>query len=169
MRVYLVGFMGSGKSTVGKKLAKQLEYNVIDLDRYIEAKLFKTIPEIFKEKGEESFRVLETKYLSEIAQFENVVISTGGGTPCFNKNLEIMRDSGTVIYLELEQKALVSRLANSKRKDRPMLDNIGTLELNNFVENKMKERVQFYEKAHIKLNAMSIDIKLLAEKIKALK
>lgn len=166
MRIFLIGFMGCGKSTIGKKLARKISHNFVDLDRYIEAKLFKTIPEIFKEKGEDEFRRLEKKYLEEISAFENIVISVGGGTPCFYNNLEVMKNAGTVVYLKLEHKALVNRLKNSKRYDRPLLENLTLEELDVFVKDRMKDREQFYEKAHITINALSIDIKEMEDKIK---
>ncbi len=157
--------MGCGKSTIGKKLAKKIGYSFIDLDRYIESKLYKTILEIFNEKGEAEFRLIETKYLKEVSLFEDIVISTGGGTPCFFENLDLMKSSGKVIYLHLEHQALVNRLLNSKRYDRPLLEKLNRDDLDIFVSNKMSEREAFYEQAHIKISALSIDIDELATKI----
>jgi shikimate kinase len=88
MRIFLIGFMGCGKSTIGKKLAKTLSCKFIDLDKYIERKTGESIQQIFKEKGEKYFRVLETESLMEICESDNLVIATGGGTPCFFDNMQ---------------------------------------------------------------------------------
>src|SRR5690554_5346297 len=99
-RYFLVGYMGSGKTTLGKKLATSLSLSFVDLDLYIESKYFKTIAQLFEEKGEDEFRVIEKNSLREVCEFENVVISTGGGTPCFFDNMQLMNEKGNTIYLK---------------------------------------------------------------------
>ena len=98
-RIFLIGFMGSGKTTLGKALSRQLGIDFIDLDLYIEARYHKTIREIFAESGEERFRQIEKSLLHEVADFENVIIAAGGGTPCFFDNIDYMNAHGTCIYL----------------------------------------------------------------------
>ena len=98
-RVFLVGYMGAGKTTVGKELAKLAGLSFIDLDYYIEGRYHKAVSQIFAERGEEAFREIERNMLHEVAEFEDVLISTGGGAPCFFDNMEFMNASGTTVYL----------------------------------------------------------------------
>ena len=168
MRVYLVGFMGSGKSTVGKKLANSIKYNFIDLDKFIESHTFKTIPEIFEQKGEAEFRKLENKYLKEVSEFENVIISTGGGVPCFAENVEVMKQHGIIVYLQLDNISLANRLSHSKQHNsRPLLKNIPTDGLVDYISTKMQEREPFYQKADITINTLSLSVDDLVEKLKS--
>jgi shikimate kinase len=120
MRIYLIGYMGSGKSTVGKGLAKKLNLQFIDLDNYIEERNFKTIPEIFASVGEVGFRKIEQHALKEIAEFENVVVATGGGAPCFFDNMELIKRTGVSVYLNGTPRILAERLLNSKT-ERPLM------------------------------------------------
>ena len=106
MRIFLIGFMGCGKTTLGKKLAKHLNFNFIDLDRFIENKTVKSINVIFDEKGEQYFRDLEKESLNEIYKMDNLVIATGGGTPCFSDNMQTMLEKGICIYLKMEAEDL---------------------------------------------------------------
>ena len=97
-RIFLIGYMGAGKTTVGKVLSRQLGLSFVDLDHYIEGRYHKTVGQLFAEKGEEAFREIERRMLREVAAFENVLISTGGGTPCFFDNMEFMNAYGTTVY-----------------------------------------------------------------------
>ena len=99
-RIFLIGFMGSGKTTLGKALAQKLGVDFIDLDLYIETRYHKTVREIFAESGEERFRQIEKSLLHEVADFENVIIAAGGGTPCFFDNIDYMNGHGTCVYLK---------------------------------------------------------------------
>lgn len=99
-RIILVGYMGAGKTTIGRALAKELDMPFYDLDWYIENRMRKTIRQIFDERGEEGFRTIEKSMLHEVAEFENVIISCGGGTPCFFDNMEYMNQQGETCYLE---------------------------------------------------------------------
>lgn len=151
MTVFLVGFMGSGKSFVGKKLAAAHQLNFLDLDDYILQAYFGAdtegggINQIFDEKGETFFREFERKCLLEVLNMPDTVIATGGGAPCFFDNMDLMNTAGTTIFLDVEIPILVQRLENEADK-RPLLRGV---HLPEFIEKKMRERRVFYEKAHI--------------------
>lgn len=148
MRIYLIGFMGCGKSTLGKPIARAMEYDFVDLDNYIEEQQGMSIPEIFAQKGEKIFRELENHYLCEISERDNIVISTGGGTPCFNGNMEIMNRSGTTIYLCQDVDILVSRLRNARVK-RPLIDGKTDSELRTYIVETLGKREEYYRRAAI--------------------
>ena len=158
MRIFLIGFMGCGKSTIGKKLAKTLSCKFIDLDKYIEGKTGKSIQQIFKEKGEKYFRVLETESLMEICKSDNLVIATGGGTPCFFDNMQRILDKGICIYLKMEANNLAKRLSKEKSK-RPLIENLTEKYLVHFIRKKLVEREVFYNKANHIIQAKNISEK----------
>tara|TARA_B100000809_G_scaffold75896_1_gene73583 strand:- start:327 stop:824 length:498 start_codon:yes stop_codon:yes gene_type:complete len=158
MRIFLIGFMGCGKSTIGKKLAKTLSCKFIDLDKYIEGKTGESIQQIFKEKGEKYFRVLETESLMEICKSDNLVIATGGGTPCFFDNMQRILDKGICIYLKMEANNLAKRLSKEKSK-RPLIENLTEKYLVNFIRKKLVEREVFYNKANHIIQAKNISEK----------
>ena len=106
IRIIIVGYMGSGKTTVGKALAQDLNLTFYDLDWYIESRMHKTVPQIFAEKGEEGFRKIEHNMLHEVAEFEDVIISCGGGTPCFFDNMDYMNGQGDTVYLKATPEVL---------------------------------------------------------------
>lgn len=163
-RIYLVGFMGVGKSTVGKKLAKKLGFKFIDTDDAFEAKYKINIHTFFEKYGEELFRKLEYKILVNTLKMKNVVISTGGGTPCFFDSMKLMNENGQTIYLEMTEEALVNRLQKAKRK-RPLVMNKKEKELIEMVSNKLKERKPFYSQASLTYEALDIDIEELLKTI----
>ncbi|MGQ8335987.1 shikimate kinase [Sunxiuqinia sp. A32] len=155
MRVYLIGYMGCGKSTMGRKLSKMLNMSFIDLDKYIEEKFFKTIPQIFAEEGEASFREKERAALMEVSGFEKVIVATGGGAPCFFDNMEHMNDSGACVFLDVDSDELANRLIHSKT-ERPLIKGKSPEELVDFIEEMMGKRRPFYEKAHYVLKGKEI-------------
>ena len=155
MIIFLIGFMGCGKTTLGKKLAKHLNYNFIDLDSYIEKTTNKTITEIFENKGEKKFRIVEQESLMEVCKKDNLVIATGGGTPCFFDNIQKILDSGKAIYLKMEIDDLLERLETEKSQ-RPLIENKSAKELENFIRNKLSEREYFYKKSNYILEGKSI-------------
>lgn len=119
-RIFLIGFMAAGKSTLGKRMAEYLHWDFIDLDSYIENKAQLSIPSLFDSQGEEGFRILERRCLHEVAENEPCVISTGGGTPCFSDNLEFMKSVGLTVFLDVPEEELLKRLESDKG-ERPML------------------------------------------------
>lgn len=148
MRIYLVGYMGCGKSTLGRSLAATLNLSFIDLDTFLEEKYFRTIPRIFAEEGEAAFRLKEQKVLHEVAAFDNIVVATGGGAPCFFDNMDVMNNSGYCIFLDVDTPSLVNRLMHA-RTERPIIKGKSADELYHFIEEMMQKRRPFYEKAHI--------------------
>jgi shikimate kinase len=146
MRIFLVGFMGCGKSTMGRALAASLSMTFIDLDTYLEERYFKTIPQIFADEGEENFRLKERKVLEEVSAFDQVIVATGGGAPCFFDNMELMNSTGICIFLDVEIDSLVNRLIHAKT-ERPLIKGKSPEELRLFIEGMMQKRRPFYEKA----------------------
>ncbi|HLN72048.1 MAG: shikimate kinase [Methylococcaceae bacterium] len=155
MRIYLIGYMGCGKSTLGRKLSAALQLSFIDLDTFLEEKYFRTIPQIFAEEGEAGFRLKEQKVLQEVASFDNVIVATGGGAPCFFDNMEVMNNSGFCIFLDIDTQSLVNRLIHAKT-ERPIIKGKSPDELYDFIEQMMQKRRPFYEKAHYILKGSEI-------------
>ena len=163
--IFICGFMGCGKTTQGKKLAKDLGYYFIDLDDYISNQHEKSITELFKEVGEEQFRVIETKALNEcIRDNMKALVALGGGTPCFNNNMSLMLSNGKVIYLRMDAEALYQRLFNEKQ-DRPLIKDKANEEMLVYIENLLNTREVFYNQAHIITSGVTVDINLLKDEI----
>lgn len=154
MNIVLMGYMGSGKSLIGKGLSKEMKFEYVDLDDYIENREKKTIPKIFEEKGEIYFRKKESIYLKEILEGKhNCVISLGGGTPCFSGNLEIVQNSDKTksIYLQTSLEELTARLFKERSK-RPLIAHLETLEeLKDFIRKHLFERSFYYNQANYKI------------------
>ncbi|MBT8184419.1 MAG: shikimate kinase [Eudoraea sp.] len=148
MKIVLIGYMGSGKSTIGKLLAEQLQADFIDLDAYIEKALNTNIPEIFKERGEVYFRKIEHDYLIEVLEKNHhLVLATGGGTPCYAGNMKTMLEgSDAVIYLKMSIAQLIQRLYNEK-DERPMIAHLEDEELPEFIGKHLFERNAYYSLA----------------------
>jgi len=150
--------MGSGKTTLGKKIANKLNKSFFDLDAEIELLEKMKVAEIFQSKGEGYFRNLESDVLQEITtNNQDYVMSLGGGTPCFNDNLILINQSGTSIYLKYNSGMLASRLINSKT-ERPLLKGLNEEELNHFVANKLNEREEYYNQSDYILEGNNIKI-----------
>lgn len=163
-RIYLVGFMGVGKSTTGKKIAALLNYQFLDLDVDFEESFKISIIEFFKKYDEKLFRKIEYEKLISTFESKNMVVSTGGGTACFFDSMEKMNQNGLTIYLKMPAEAIVSRLKKAKIK-RPLIQNLSEDELLEYIENKLDERKVFYEKAAIIVDAINLDSKQLADQI----
>ena len=144
----ILGFMGSGKTTIGKQLANKLNCGFVDLDKYIEAALNTSISSIFSDKGEPYFRDIETHYLKKTLELKNSVISLGGGTPCFNNNMDIIKSSSKSIFIDLPVKMLADRLKNARSK-RPLINNRSDIELQNYIETLRSERMPYYNQADL--------------------
>lgn len=147
-RIFIIGYMGSGKTTVGRLLARSLSLEFIDLDAYIENKYRQTISALFAGKGEEEFRKIESQALHEVAQFEDVVISTGGGAPCYLDNMELMNHAGTTVYIKARPEELAARLQASKTV-RPLIAGKPKEELIPFITEHLAQRERYYSSAHI--------------------
>lgn len=152
MLIFLIGFMGSGKSYTGIRLAQQLEYSFVDLDHLIEDQQGKSIDEIFSTLGENEFRQIERDALHSLKGKEHLVIACGGGTPCFFDNMDWMKNNGTTIFLDLPPKILEKRLLNGM-EHRPLIKNLNkTGELISYIESKIAQRRPFYQQADIIFN-----------------
>ena len=168
MRIYLVGYMGCGKSTIGRKVAEILRISFVDLDKYIEERYIKTVPAIFAEEGEERFREKERISLLEVSQFENVVVGTGGGAPCFFDNMEVMNNNGVTVYIAPDTDVLATRLLKSKT-ERPLIVGKSPEELISFINNALLKRAPFYEKAKIIIRGENnLDPQLVIDKIQSI-
>ena len=157
MRIYLIGYMGCGKSTLGRKLAKHAGLQFVDMDHYIEKRNHKTVPQIFAEDGEAEFRIKERKALEELSEFSNVVIATGGGAPCFFDNVDLMNRTGKTIYLNIEPKILADRLMKSKT-ERPLIKGKSEEELVAFIDENLMKRNEFYMQAHYQSTPPDVDL-----------
>lgn len=147
IRIILIGYMGAGKTTIGKTLAKQLGVPFYDLDWYIETRMRKKVKQIFDERGEEGFRIIEKNMLHEAAEFENVVLACGGGTPCFFDNMEYMVGQGDVVYLRGTPEVLFRHLKMGKGV-RPLLLGKNDEELLEYIRENVRKREEFYTKAN---------------------
>jgi shikimate kinase len=171
IRIIIVGYMGSGKTTVGKALAQDLNLTFYDLDWYIESRMHKTVPQIFAEKGEEGFRKIEHNMLHEVAEFEDVIISCGGGTPCFFDNMDYMNGQGDTVYLKATPEVLYGHLKMG-RTERPLLKNKTPEEMQEFIKEQLVTREPYYSKAKNVLDVNLLDnydkIKISVERIRKL-
>jgi len=161
--VFLVGFMGCGKTTLGRKLASRLGYEFMDLDHILEAQVGMSIAEYFSSFGEDAFRKLESDVLKQTKYPPHAVISTGGGLPCFFDNMRWMNAHGKTVYIKLSPKILADRLENEKGK-RPVLNGAKGKDLVDFIEGKLSERDKFYNQATIIADGLS----LTAERVEQL-
>ena len=155
MPIYLIGFMGSGKSYWGKVWAKEYDFAFYDLDEEIEKITGKSISEIFKAEGEEYFRELETNTLHSFKDKSNYLLACGGGTPCFNNNIDWMNEHGVTVYLNTSPDIIFNRLKDEKEK-RPLIKVLSDAQLYSFIQNKIKEREPYYIKAKFILDDNSI-------------
>ena len=169
VRIILVGYMGSGKTTVGRALAKSLDLPFYDLDWYIESRMRKTVKQLFDERGEDGFRQVERNMLHEVAEFENIVLSCGGGTPCFFDNMDYINQQGESVYLKCTTDVLVQHLKMGKTV-RPLLLNKTPEEVVAFIEQQLRQREPFYTKAKHTLDVSLMDnfdkIQITVEQLK---
>jgi shikimate kinase len=166
MRIFLIGFMGSGKTHWGNLLAVKMDLPFFDLDTVISKTEELTISQVFSIKGEEYFRYKEKEVLEElVSDHERFILSCGGGTPCFFNNIEFMKKSGKVVWLNTSIETLKERLLK-ERMLRPLIRSIGDRELRTYIIRKLGERKMYYEQADMMVNEESISIEPLVELLK---
>ena len=165
MRIYLVGYMSAGKSTTAKRLANRLGLEAYDTDRLFEARFHISVNDFFQKYDEPLYRRLETQILHDTLAYDNAVIATGGGTPCFNDNMEWMNQNGFTVFLKISPQSAIVRLSQSKVK-RPKVYGKSPEELEEFILQNYTERLPFYEQAQLTVKAENLDIENLVEKIK---
>lgn len=164
-RIYLVGYMGAGKTTTARRLANRLGWEVVDTDDLFEEKYKISVCDFFHKYDEPLYRKLESEVLKETENLENVVISTGGGTACYFDNMEWMNQHGLTVFLRISEKAVVDRLLHAKRK-RPLAVGKSEEELAEFVAQHYMSRLPFYEQAKITVKSEDLDLDNLLEMIK---
>lgn len=158
MRIFLIGYMGSGKTTIGRVVAERLNLSFVDMDARIESQQFKSVAQIFSDLGEEKFRELERSCLLEVSDFEDAVISTGGGAPCFFDNMDIMNEKGETVYISLTPKELSDRLKTTKIYKRPILASYQGDDLEKFIATNLEKRETFYNQAKLKVSGTDEEI-----------
>ncbi len=170
-RIILIGYMGAGKTTIGRALAKELGIPFYDLDWYIESRMRKKVPQIFAERGEEGFRKIEHNMLHEVAEFENIIVSCGGGTPCFFDNIDYMNGQAMTVYLKADPDVLYDHLRMG-RTERPLLTGKTPEELRLFIAEQLRQREPYYTKARYTLDVSLMDnyekIKVSVSKLREL-
>lgn len=154
--IFVIGYMASGKTTFGRALARRLGRDFIDLDFYISQRYRMPVPRIFAEKGEEEFRRMEGSMLREAGEFENVVISCGGGTPCFGDNIGYMNSRGLTLRLHAGVERTVERLLRARGR-RPVTDAVAPADLPAFVKGHLAEREPFYSQARMTINGDNLE------------
>lgn len=155
-RVIIIGYMGSGKTTLGRALSRTMQLPFYDLDWYIETRMHRTVSQIFEERGEEGFRLVERNMLHEVAEFEDVIISCGGGTPCFFDNMDYLNAQGDTVYLKASPSVLCAHLKMA-RTERPLLKGKNDGQLKEFIEEQLQKREPFYSQAHHVLDVDVLD------------
>lgn len=162
-KIYLIGYMGSGKTSVGAPLAKRLDRPFFDLDKIIEEKTGKTVSRIFEEDGEAAFRGAEKQMLRQFSEEHlRFVLAVGGGTPCFYDNMAYMNSRGLTIYLKMDAASLAFRLVHSKN-ERPLLKSIGNQDLECFIRQHLREREDMYSEAAMVVNALGMSASRISE------
>ena len=156
--IFLIGYMGSGKTTLGQELAQVMGLRFVDLDDFIENRCQMSISDLFASRGESGFRSIEREMLAEVALMEDVVVACGGGTPCFHGNMELMNAAGTTVWLEVAAERLASRLClPGMREKRPLIAGKSQSEVEEYVSKALVGRVPHYALAHIKFDATDIE------------
>lgn len=156
IRIFLIGYMGAGKTTLGRALSREMQVSFIDLDWYIEERFHKTVRQLFEERGEDGFREIEKRMLHEVAEFENVIVATGGGTPCFFDNMDYMNACGDAVFLDVDKDVLFRRLRIAKQQ-RPLLAEKTDDELRAFIDTALEKRLPYYRKARYVISGNELE------------
>ena len=165
MRIYLIGYSFSGKTTMGRQLANLLHYDFFDTDKAIEIKLHTTIPLLFERYGEEAFRIIESNILRTTAERENIVVSTGGGTACYDDNLHFILENGIAVYLQMSLEGILRRVAASRKK-RPLLEGMTPDQQRLYINQTLDKRHPYYCQAHITVDGETVTPQQIAEKLR---
>ena len=168
MKIFLIGFMGSGKTTIGRRLAEWIGFDFVDTDHLIEMQQGKTVAEIFAQHGETAFREMERNVLLDLQKLDYAVASTGGGMPCCGDNMNIMLSGGKVVYLKTSPQALACRLFRS-RTERPLIKGKTENELQQYIAEKLAEREPFYNRAHIVVQTENFSMEELLKSLSLMK
>ena len=166
-KIFLIGFMGCGKSKLGKALANKLEVPFLDLDTLVETINQQSIPQLFENLGEEGFRLKEKEALQQSAMDNNAIVATGGGAPCYFDNMNWMNKNGITVFIDTPVKVLADRLINA-RVERPLVKGKSIPELIEFIEAKLIERRPFYEQAQVIIKGVDLNAEQLIDAIKQL-
>lgn len=165
MVIFLIGFMGCGKSTIGRMVAKRLDYRFADTDKMVEARAGKSVREIFDQDGEAVFRVMETEMLLQFASEENVIVATGGGTPCAAGNIEIMKRTGRIVYFNAGAECLYGRLYRGRER-RPKLAGMDDETLMAYIKESLSEREHYYSQASMVIDCNGVSDEYIASHIR---
>jgi len=168
MKIYLIGFMGCGKTTIGKRLAIRLGFDFVDTDELFSTVHGCTLKDYFDLYLEEKFREEEQKILYQTQQMNDVIVSVGGGTPCFQDNMQWILSNGMAVYIQMPAMALFNRLANSKTP-RPLLSSSPNQDLKTTIETLLSQRENTYNQAHIIVQGLDFDMENLMAEIKKIK
>jgi shikimate kinase len=157
MKIYLIGLPGCGKSTLGRQLSRKLNFPFIDLDTAIEQREGKAVKEIFKQKGEEYFRKIESETLKRISEgLPDFIMATGGGAPVFFDNMEFMNSFGQTIFLDVPPRVITERILMADKEERPLLAKLDPDELKDQIEFLRSQRIRFYNQAMLKISADAV-------------
>ncbi len=166
MNLFLIGLPGSGKSTLGRELARLLKLNLIDTDAEIIAAEGLSIEDIFKSHGESYFRKAEQAFLHQVAQGKNQLVSTGGGMPCFFDNITFMNENGISVFIDVPPETIHQRLIRQRHQKRPMLENKTDEEVLLFLKQKYEERVPYYSQASLSIRGANIKSEEIVSELK---
>ena len=168
MKIFLVGFMGSGKTTIGKRIAELIGFEFVDTDRFIEMQQDMTVSEIFTQYGESAFREMERNVLLDLQKNDYAVVSTGGGMPCYGDNMDVMLSCGKVVYLKTSPQSLARRLFHS-HTERPLIKGKTENELQEYITEKLAERESFYHRAHFAVQTENFSMEELLKSLNLMK